>query len=122
YPFDSTHHQIIDSLINDEDDELTSDFPSNTSSISLGGKRNPSDDDNQDSTQLNDTFSSYSDKIFQTEKPRDNEEIYKFLVRVLHLISKVRVFVSITRPVAALQCHIYNKLGFNKVGFILDVR
>ncbi|CAF1148639.1 unnamed protein product [Rotaria sordida] len=36
YPFDSAHHEIIDSLINDEDDELTSDFLPNISSISLG--------------------------------------------------------------------------------------
>ncbi|CAF1489198.1 unnamed protein product, partial [Rotaria sordida] len=100
YPFDSAHHEINDSLINDEDDELTSDFPPNTSSISLGV---------------------LEDNI-QTEKPRDNEEIYKFLVRVHHLISKVRVFVSMTRQVTALQRHIYNKLGLNKAGFILDVR
>ncbi|CAF4852232.1 unnamed protein product, partial [Rotaria sp. Silwood1] len=36
YPFDSAQYEIIDSLINNEDDELTSDFPPNTSSISLG--------------------------------------------------------------------------------------
>lgn len=56
------------------------------------------------------------------EKPRRNEELYQFLVRVHRLVRKVRVFVSMARQVSAIQRHIHNKLGPNQGGFILDVR
>ncbi|CAF3346916.1 unnamed protein product, partial [Rotaria sp. Silwood2] len=140
YPFDSAHHEITDSLIDDEDDELTSDLPECISSISLGGE-NSIDDDNQNLAHLNHT-SSYSDNLSsslfvqtkdyldielsednsQIVNPRNNEEIYKFLLRVYALLRKVRIFISMAREVAALQRHIHNKLGDNNGGFILDVK
>ncbi|CAF4158809.1 unnamed protein product [Rotaria sordida] len=140
YPFDSAHHEIADSLIDDEDDELTSDLPEFISSISLGGE-NSIADDNQNLAHLNHT-SSYSDNsssslFVQTKdyldielsednsqivNPRNNEEIYKFLLRVYALLRQVRIFISMAREVAALQRHIHNKLGDNKGGFILDVK
>ncbi|CAF1430507.1 unnamed protein product [Rotaria sordida] len=140
YPFDSAHHEVTDSLIDDEDDELTSDLPEFISSISLGGE-NSIADDNQNLVHLNHT-SSYSDNLSsssfvqtkdyldielsednsQIVNPRNNEEIYKFLLRVYALLRKVRIFISMAREVAALQRHVHNKLGDNKGGFILDVK
>lgn len=57
YPFDSAHDEIIDSLVDDEDEELTSDMPSNISTILLGDEDSFFDDDNQDSTKVNHVLS-----------------------------------------------------------------
>ena len=143
YPFDSAHHEIIDSLIDDKDEELTSDFGSNAPSVLLSGEDNVSSNNNQDPTQLNYVFPSYSNNFSlssllqekdyvnteilvvddsQTEKPQHDKEIYQFLVRVHRLSSNVRVFVSMVCQVSALQRHIHNKLGPSNGGFILDVR
>lgn len=56
------------------------------------------------------------------EKPRCNEELYRFLARVHRLVSKVRVFASMARQVSAIQRHVQYKLSSNQGGFILDVR
>lgn len=55
-------------------------------------------------------------------KPKSSNELFNLLVRIRRLQTKVRGFVSMARTVGPLQRHVYEKLGPNKGGFILDVK
>ncbi|CAF4252949.1 unnamed protein product, partial [Rotaria sordida] len=50
------------------------------------------------------------------------EDVFNLLVRINRVVRKVRAFVSMTRLVAPLQHYIYEQIGPNKGGFILDVK
>ena len=57
-----------------------------------------------------------------SDKPANNEDIFNLLVRIHRLMDKVRSFTSMVRSIGALQRFVYEGLGLNKGGFILDVR
>lgn len=57
-----------------------------------------------------------------SDKPANNEDVFNLLVRIHRLVHKVRSFASMIRSVGALQRFVYERLGPNKGGFVLDVK
>ncbi|CAF2789011.1 unnamed protein product [Rotaria sp. Silwood2] len=120
FPFDSMYEQVNTSLVDDEDDEITAEITSYSWSTSIVNGEGLLDSNGQ---QAFDYF--VFDEVepdVSTEQPSSNEDVFNLLVRINRLVRKVRAFVSMTRLVAPLQHYIYEQIGPNKGGFILDVK
>ncbi|CAF3367461.1 unnamed protein product [Rotaria socialis] len=119
YPFDSMYEPIITSLIDDDDDEITNDILFDPLMMSIGGVADSVGIADQQSAEY---FICATDANVPSEKPMNHEDVFNLLIKIHRLIHKVRSFVSMVRSINPLQRFIYERLGPNKGGFILDVK
>ncbi|CAF2094555.1 unnamed protein product [Rotaria magnacalcarata] len=120
FPFDSMYEEVTTSLVDDEDDEMTSEIPPD-SSIAFMVNEECSLDGNARYSGDYSAFHMVEENV-SSEKPITNEDIYNLLIRIHRLVQKVRTFVSIARLVGSIQRYVYERIGPNKGGFILDVK
>ncbi|CAF3339940.1 unnamed protein product [Rotaria socialis] len=119
YPFDSMYEPIITSLIDDDDDEITNDILFDPLMMSIDGVADSVGIADQQSAEY---FICATDANVPSEKPMNHEDVFNLLIKIHRLIHKVRSFVSMVRSINPLQRFIYERLGTNKGGFILDVK
>ncbi|CAM4988101.1 unnamed protein product, partial [Rotaria socialis] len=101
FPFDSMYEEVNTSLVDDEDDELTSEIPPD-SSIAFMVNEECSLDGNARYSGDYSAFHMVQENV-SSEKPITNEDIYNLLIRIHRVVQK-------------------EPIGPNKGGFILDVK
>ncbi|CAF1415689.1 unnamed protein product [Adineta steineri] len=120
FPFDSMYEPVKTSLVDDEDDEITSEISLNELSSSMADQQRLLDYNTQQLIGGFDFDETNTDN--PTEEPVTNRDIFDLLIRIYRLILKVRDFVSMARTIASLQRYITERTDSGKGGFVLDVK